>query len=277
MPNRAQIQSKIDSFFSESYIINAGRTIPSITDVSLSNHGKEVDLSMLFIDIKESTKIVSGSRRETAAKMYKAFLWGVTQIARANDGEVKSFNGDGVLVVFFGDQKENNAVTAALKMSWFVTNILKPKIQPRFNGSARLEGMDFDFGIGIDSGNVLVVRGGIAGEDNNDLVWVGNPTNYAVKLSSLSKSGSSISITSNVYAKLRDSLKYDKNELMSQYITGNYKNIWERTPIPSKLTTKIVARKVLPPTQSALSSLLSGSVPAVTEYYYKSNYHMEIK
>jgi len=276
MPNRAEIDSKIDSFFSGSYVTNVGRTVPNVADVSLGNHGKEVDSAMLFIDIKESTKIVDGSRRETAAKMYKAFLWGVTQIARTNGGEVKSFNGDGVLIAFYGEQKENNAVTAALKMSWFVSYILKPKVQPRFSSSVRLQRLDFDFGIGIDSGTILVVRGGIAGENNNDLVWVGNATNYAVKLSSLSKSGSSISITNNVFTKLKDSLKYDKKELMSQYITGSYKNIWERTPIPSKLTTKIVAQRVQSPAQSTLSSLLSGSSPDTTEYYYRSNYHIEI-
>jgi class 3 adenylate cyclase len=42
--------------------------------------------------------------------------------------------------------------------------------------------MDFNFGIGIDVGNILVVRAGIKGEDNSDLVWAGNATNISVKL-----------------------------------------------------------------------------------------------
>ena len=234
MPNKSEFTNQIEQFFSEPYTITNGFKVPEIKDVPLFNHGIEMDLSILFIDIKESTKIVDESRRQTAARMYKSFLWGVAQIARTNNGELRSFNGDGVLVVFANDQKENNAVRSAFQMAWFVKEILKPKIQPRIEGNSNLQSMDFDFGIGIDTGKVLVIRGGIKGDTNNDLVWVGNPANYAVKLSGLSKgSSSSTFITQDVYTKLGENLKYIKT--VSQMFKGiplppivDKKPVWER-------------------------------------------------
>jgi class 3 adenylate cyclase len=62
---------------------------------------------------------------------------------------------------------------------------MAPKMKGLFSNNQQLAGMDFRVGIGVDVGTVLVVRGGIRGEDNSDLVWVGNATNIAVKLSEL--------------------------------------------------------------------------------------------
>lgn len=198
----------VDDFFTGEYTVTEGRTIPDVADIALGKNGKEIELAMLFIDIRESTRIVDGLRRTTAAKMYKAFLWGVAQIARMNNGELRSFNGDGVLVAFIGDNKRTNAAKSALQMSWFAEKVLKPKLQSIFQNNKQLQELDFDFGIGIDVGKVLIVRGGIRGENNNDLVWVGNATNYAVKLSSLSKEGCHVYISEDVYKNMDKSSKF---------------------------------------------------------------------
>lgn len=202
------LEEQVDEFFSGDYEISQGNVIPNIEDIEFGKKGRELQLAMLFIDIRESTKIVGAFRRTTAARMYKSFLYGVSKIARANNGELRSFNGDGVLVVFIGDNKRTNAVKAAMQMSWFCREVLKPKLDSYFENNSQLSDIEFDFGIGIDVGKVLVVRGGIKGSNNNDLVWVGNATNYAVKLSSLSKNGYNIYISEDVYKKMADSSKY---------------------------------------------------------------------
>jgi adenylate cyclase len=220
MATKDDIIKEVDNFFTGNYTITDGRVIPDVDDISFGKNGKEIELAMLFIDIRESTKIVDSLRRITAAKMYKSFLWGVAKIAKLNHGELRSFNGDGVLVVFIGDQKRTNAAKAALQMSWFAQKILKPKLDTVFqnNQSLQIKGIEFDFGIGIDVGKVLVVRGGIRGENNNDLVWVGNATNYAVKLSGLSKDGYHIYISDNVYKNMDASSKFGGE---------SKKNMWE--------------------------------------------------
>lgn len=204
--SKNDLEKEVDSFFSGTYEISTGNTIPDVEDLEFGKKGRELDLAMVFIDIRESTKIVDGFRRTTAARMYKSFLWGVAKIARANNGELRSFNGDGVLITFIGESKRTNAVKAALYMSWFCKHVLKPKLEKYFESNKQLKDLDFDFGIGIDTGKVLVVRGGIRGENNNDLVWVGNATNYAVKLSGLSKEGYHIYISEDVYKNMANKI-----------------------------------------------------------------------
>jgi class 3 adenylate cyclase len=211
MPTKSEITQEIDNIFNGDYEVTQGTVIPDVDDIQLGNYGRELELAMMFIDIKESTKIVDGFRRTTAAKMYKAFLWGIAKIARMNNGELRSFNGDGVLIVFIGDSRRTNAVKAGLQMTWFCRKILRPKIETYFKKNDELQDIEFDFGIGIEVGEVLVVRGGIRGENNNDLVWVGNATNYAVKLSDLSVDGYNIYISEDVYKNMNKSSKFGGN------------------------------------------------------------------
>jgi class 3 adenylate cyclase len=230
---RDNLINDTDYFFEGKYDEINGRGIPSVDSVAFGRYGKNVELAMLFVDIKESTSIVDAFRLETAARMYQSFLRGVTLISKRNNGEVRSFNGDGVLVTFYGDTKCDDAARAALQMMDFVKNILKPKLHSYFINNKKLQGFTFNCGIGIDVGNILIVRGGAKGEDNNDLVWVGNPTNYAVKLSAKSKVKSSdgsdiiynIHITNRVYAGLKSESKIIKgNGLLLP------RNIWTRQP-----------------------------------------------
>jgi len=218
MASKDDLVKGVNDYFSGSYTITQGTVVPDVENIQLGKNGRELDLAMLFIDIRESTKIVDGFRRVTAARMYKSFLWGIAQIARTNNGELRSFNGDGVLVAFVGEYKCTNAVKAALQMSWFCKNVLKPKIESYFATNSQLSALDFDFGIGIDVGKVLVVRGGIKGENNNDLVWVGNATNFAVKLSHIGE-GYNIYISEDVYKKMNDTTKYTSGQTKE--------NIWE--------------------------------------------------
>lgn len=218
MSLKEDLEKSTNDFFSGAYEITNGNVIPDINDIQFGKKGREMELAMVFIDIRESTKIVDGFRRETAAKMYKSFLYSIAKIARLNEGELRSFNGDGVLMAFSGELKRSNAVKASMQMAWYCKNILKPKIESYFSNNNQLKDINFDFGIGVDVGKVLVVRGGIRGENNNDLVWVGNATNYAVKLSSLSKDGYHIYISEDVYKNMAESSKLGGNEK---------KNMWE--------------------------------------------------
>ncbi len=234
----ADCEKAVGEFFSGKYTITDAQKIPAVEDLTFGKEGKRIELAMLFIDIRESTQIVDASRRVTAARMYKSFLWGVTKIARDNDGEVCSFNGDGVLAAFAGNGKRTSAAKAALQMRWFASQLLKPKMDGYFEDNQQLAGKEFDFGIGVDVGDVLVVRGGIRGENNNDLVWVGNATNYAVKLSKEGKAPYHVYISQRVYELLNDSSKISVKEKIDMWefdLSGEigewvYKSHWWWSP-----------------------------------------------
>jgi len=83
---RETLESETDTYFASKYEISEGTVVPDVTDLAYGPRGRELDLAMLFIDIRESTKIVDSFRRTTAARMYKAFLNGVALIARRHGG-----------------------------------------------------------------------------------------------------------------------------------------------------------------------------------------------
>lgn len=220
------LAKEVNGFFNGEYEVVQGQKIPDVQDLKFGKTGKEMELAMLFIDIRESTKIVDGFRRITGAKMYKSFLWGVAQIAKWNEGELRSFNGDGVLIAFNGDSKCTHAAKAALQMSWFCTNVMKPKLKSYFANNKALEGFEFGYGIGIDVGKVLVVRGGIRGENNNDLVWVGNATNYAVKLSGRGTSSCPVYISQDMYKNMNKTSKYGGKDNLDMWEP----RVWDGMP-----------------------------------------------
>lgn len=151
--------------------------------------------------------------------MYKSFLWSVTKIVKYYGGEVKSFNGDGALVVFQGDAKCNQAVKAAYAINWMVINCLRPQMDAYFRRNNALEDVHFGFGLGIDVDEVLIVRAGLKGATNSDLVWAGNATNIAVKLSDFDDKDNPIYVTNRVYNKLNHEQKHFLNSTQT---------IWEK-------------------------------------------------
>lgn len=221
MTTKVELIKQIDEYFSGTYDITNGTVVPNVDEIAFGKVGREIELAMLFIDIRESTKIVDGFRRITAARMYKSFIWGVARIAKNNGGELRSFNGDGILVVFSGDYKCNHAAKAALQMAWFFKKVLKPEVEAYMKNNSKLQDIELSFGVGIDVGKVLIVRGGFKGENNNDLVWIGNATNYAVKLSGIKglEEDNHIFISEAVYKNLNNSSKFGGDP---------ERNMWEK-------------------------------------------------
>lgn len=208
--------AEVDDIFEGDYQVTDAMDIPSLEEVGLGKEGAQLELAILFVDIHESTTMVDGFRRQTAAKMYKAFLKGVVRLVNGRYGQVASFNGDGVLAAFDGRRKCNNAVEAALGLSWFIEQKLRPAMEEYFARNGELNDMVFDYGLGIELGDVLIVRGGIRGVENNDLVWVGNATNLSVKLADLGEWPNNIYISERVYDKLHGGNKSGDGRSMWQ-------------------------------------------------------------
>ena len=206
------LKSKITEIFKKPYLKDDVETIPSLTDIPLrANYGLRVDLATLFVDLRNSTMMVKALTIADAARMYKSFLVGVSTIAKENNGKIMSFNGDGVLVGFDNIGKEQSAVIAALQISHFLQEVLRPKITASFDTSVHT---DFSFGIGVTTGVVLVIKGGIQGLDNHDFVWVGDSVNTAVKLSGYSKNQTPtenyVFISGEVFIQLPENMKKKK-------------------------------------------------------------------
>jgi adenylate cyclase len=177
-----------------------GDVVPEPEDLGLANEAVDLDATFLYADLADSTELAIQSQT-IAAEVFKAYLRGTTRIIRSLGGEIRSFDGDRVMGVFYEGTKNTAAVEAGLKINYFFSHILRPA----FNNFYTSRTLNLTQTVGIDSSKVMAIRGGI--RNNNDLVWVGRAPNVAAKLSGI-REGYSTYITKDVFDVMLDSSKY---------------------------------------------------------------------
>lgn len=201
---KKEIEDKVKDIIDTKFEIEECYSVPDIEDTRLtfSNKGLKFEATTLYIDMRGSTKILNKHNRSTVAKLHMAYFHTIVKIAKSMGGEVRSFNGDGMLVFFYGTTKRSlsDAVKAAMQMKYMLTqSSVKDKLET-YSG--------LNFGIGIDHGTILCTKVGISGTNNRDLVWVGNPVNKSVKVGDNLEAPNHIGISSGTYDNLLDDVKY---------------------------------------------------------------------
>ena len=165
------------------------------TDLGLGNDAVKLDATVLYADIADSTQLVDTSDSHFAAEVYRTYLTCAARIVKANDGVITAYDGDRIMGVFIGDQKNSNAVKAAMQINASVLKIVNPALVQQYPNTAyRLRHV-----IGIDTSDLFVARIGV--RNDNDSVWVGRAANHAAKLASINEDNT-IFITADVYNKL---------------------------------------------------------------------------
>jgi class 3 adenylate cyclase len=208
MSQHQEVSDAVAGYLQGDYQTTRLQDVPLPENIPLGNSAAELEATTLFLDVRQSSDITNSFRRQTAAKMMKAYFSGSVKIINSNKGYVRSFNGDGMLALFMGDRRSNNAVRAAMQVKRFVLNVLEPQFRRYFanNQQALGRALDFSVGAGLDEGTILAVRVGIKG--TNDVAWVGRCTNTSAKLSNITRSPQNIAITRAVYERLDDDRKF---------------------------------------------------------------------
>jgi len=152
---------------------------PNLTfPIGAVKKGKLLETCVLMIDIRNSTKISRQLRKDKVklGKIYSAFIYAMTSIADEY-GYVRNIVGDRVMVVFEPKDCFVNAINCAAVMYSVATKILFKQVSIE----------DFKIGLGIDFGEMLVLKTGIRKKheeqsEYKSLVWVGDAANMASKL-----------------------------------------------------------------------------------------------
>lgn len=207
MSLKEDIVSKVKAIIDEQFQTEDVAYVPDIANSKLTfgNTGLQFEATVLFIDMRGSTEILNKHNKPVVAKIHMAYLHTVVKIANALGGEVRSFNGDSMLVFFQGTTKQalSDAVKAAMNMKYMISDANSGINKWLAAYSA------IDFGIGLDDGQILCTKIGVGGDSNNqDLIWIGNAVNKSVIISDKSRSPNHIGITSRVYDNLLDNVKY---------------------------------------------------------------------
>jgi adenylate cyclase len=178
------IAAEVKDIFDHDIETTKAYVVPGRDDATLTfgrnqvKKGKLIETCVLFIDIRNSTKLSRQLKKDKVqlGKIYSAFIDAMTTIADRY-GFVRNIIGDRVMVVFEPANCFVDAMNCAVTMYTVANRILKTYIK----------GDLFSVGIGVDYGEMLILKTGIQKKDENrseykNLVWVGDTANSASKL-----------------------------------------------------------------------------------------------
>jgi class 3 adenylate cyclase len=201
MALKEEMEAQVRSIVKTNWKRRQGTVVPPDTSVTLGNDAVELDATVLYADLADSTKLVDGYKDWFAAEIYKSFLYCAARIILAEGGTITAYDGDRVMAVYLGDTKNTAAVRTAMKINWAVKHLVQPAIKAKYpNVSYILQHV-----CGVDTSKLIVAKTGVRG--SNDLVWVGRAANYAAKLAALDHSKPTW-ITEAIYNTMRNEVKY---------------------------------------------------------------------
>lgn len=213
MSLKDDLETEVGTIFRKVWTTRDGEVVPSEDSIKLGNDAVNLDATVLYADMADSTKLVDGYKPAFAAEIYKAFLHCAAKIIREEGGDITAYDGDRIMAVFITGGKNTSAVRAAMKIKWAVQEIVTPAQKKQYANTD----YTLSHAVGIDTSKLFVARTGVRGA--NDLVWVGRAANYAAKLSALPEGFTYI--TAEVYNAMLDEAKFSNGTNMWESVRWN--------------------------------------------------------
>lgn len=183
------------------------RVVPNRSDSQLTfernitKRGKILKTCVLYADIRDSVALTEKHHSLTMGKIYTAFTKAVLKAAKYHSGHIRNIIGDRVMIVFPSENCFTNAVHCAISINHIAREVIRPKFP----------GVDFKCGIGIDYGDLKVIKVGVQrrgheGTENRSLVWTGYPANLASRLTDVANKN----IDETIYEVKRNPINFAK-------------------------------------------------------------------
>lgn len=146
------------------------------------NNGYRGWVSAIFVDIRNSTELFSDSknRKTTIAKVMRSFTSEIIEILR-NDENIRDIGirGDCVYAIY-ANSKQNEDYELFDKAAFVNTFLKMLNVILSKKSLAPIE-----YGIGLATGEDLVIKAGRDHTNINDLIWIGKAVTFASHLSNL--------------------------------------------------------------------------------------------
>ena len=208
--------------------------IPKTSNDLKYNELVEMNLAMLFVDVKGYTDIVKEENPKKIARIMTLYVTEMGTAIRHHGGTIVSIEGDGLLAAFNENTKDSKnacekAVCCAVTMNTLLDYVVNKRLKDIGYNTIACR-------YGIDYGRIVIKRAGIRGDGNNELLYIGKATNLAVKNSNFAYD-KQIIISQKVFEMLSSHYK-DWNKgwewnTRSDHKLGNvrakYVNHWEGT------------------------------------------------
>lgn len=150
--------------------------IPNEQEISKKKKAKNLQCSVMFVDMRNSTNMQDANGRKNMLKIYKMFAKLVTRAVEENCGKVMQIVGDGLLCLFVNENKINSgqhAIHAVRSINTYIKESYNPIVEPDW---------EIKCGMGVCSGHILITRIGTRGKNKCcQLAFPSSITNYASK------------------------------------------------------------------------------------------------
>ncbi|SDP86386.1 Adenylate and Guanylate cyclase catalytic domain-containing protein [Mucilaginibacter sp. OK268] len=182
----SEIEQDVADVASTSFDYANTNIVPSTNDNGLSfergkaKNGKILNTCVLYVDIRNSVSLTQTHSSKTMGQIYTAFTKAVVKAGRHHGGHTRNIIGDRVMLVFPSDNCCSKAVSCAITINHISRQVI----------SKRFPNVDFKVGIGIDYGELKIIKVGIQrngneSPENKGLVWTGYPANIASRLTDM--------------------------------------------------------------------------------------------
>ena len=224
------LENKVRDYLAGDYEVTETKTIPSVVNVPFGNNAKKMQLCAYCIDLRKSSELLTVHQKQTSGKIHKAFLAVASKVVLENGGEIRSFNGASLLA--FWPAYYKNQITTAVKAAMITKWFLDIRLSPLFERYEKI-----DFGIGIDWGDVYIVRAGIPRDtNNNDLVFIGKCVNFATAIANQAHEPNHVEISELTYDNLEDDGIYDVSNGKRVSVWKDSVVEWKGKKYKSKIT-----------------------------------------
>ncbi len=217
----------VKDLLKSNYSCIEGYSIPFKKDLTFDNKYKKIkNAVVVYLDMRHSRRIMFDQNEYKSLKTHRAFLQAFISCMDYNDGRFRSFNGDGALCFFNGEDATSRAVKACMNFNRYmieINNLLTSR-----------EMLNVDYGVGIARGTVYVAKTGRKGANDTrqDLVWVGYPTYLSVELSDRGSGDYHLWISSSTYSEINKEDKSNKYNIL--YSDEDGSSIWKKVDITLK-------------------------------------------
>jgi class 3 adenylate cyclase len=190
-----EIEQDIVDVYRTNFVYSDTALVPNAEDPGLTyergaeKKGKKLTSCVLYVDIRNSVALTEKHHSLTMGKIYTSFTKAILKVARHHGGHTRNIIGDRVMIVF----PEKDCFTHAVDCAISINHIIQKQIRNQFSQ------VDFKCGIGIDYGELKIIKVGIqrygteSGE-NKGLVWTGYPANIASRLTDNANKVSEVSV-----------------------------------------------------------------------------------
>lgn len=156
------------------------------------------DVVCVYFDLKASTNLAKGRTPASTASIYDAGVGGVVKVMEAFGTSFIDIQGDGGFGLFWGDDRYERALTAAITIRAFSATFTT-QLESKWS-----EAPSTGFKVGVGSGALMAKRVGLSRKlDFQEPVWAGNPVNYAAKAAQQT-TPESMFVTGSVFDRIVD-------------------------------------------------------------------------